>query len=242
MIKLVLALSCATALSLDAQTGTPSLPMPDGKLLRAGIDSLAIYLVRGTDTTRTGSAVDELRAIDQARGVVWQRVYRSTDRLLGTRVDTLVDVQSTLMPVRQRGQSTNGREFLDFGADSVKGWVTRMSQHDSLAVAAPLPATVYNGSSFDLVLRASPLSETWQATVPAFLSNTRSVVPLQARVDGSEIVGGEPTWRVKADFAGLPVTFWISKSSRALRRQAMQIRPDVQILFAAPSPPPRTSS
>jgi hypothetical protein len=242
MIKFILPILCATGLTLGAQTVTP--PKPDGKLLHAGTDSLAIYLVRGTDTTRTGTAVDELRAIDEGGRVVWQRVYRSTDRLLGTRVDTLVDVQSTLMPVRHRGESTTGRDYLDFGADSVKGWVTRMSQRDSLVVAAPLPATVYNGSSFDLVLRAAPLSDTWQATVPAFLSNTRSVVSLPARVDGTEIVGGEPTWRVKADFAGLPVTFWIGKSSRSLRRQAMQIRPDVVILFAAPTPsaPPRSSS
>jgi len=35
-------------------------------------------------------------------------------------------------------------------------------------------------------------------------------------------------------FAGLPVTLWISKSSRRLVRQIMHISPTVEIMFVAP--------
>lgn len=74
----------------------------------------------------------------------------------------------------------------------------------------------------------------WVASVPTFLPSTRAVAPLEARVTEIETVGGEPCWRVQATFTGTPVTFWIVKSSRALRQQLMQTRPDVQILFRAP--------
>lgn len=206
---------------------------PDGRLLRPGADSLAIYVVDGTDTTRTGLAVDKLEVFEEGGRSLLRRVYQSSDQLLGTSLDTLVDVLATLEPVRHRSRTSRSLEFLEFTPGAVKGWL-RLANGDSVAVEAPLPPTVYNSSSFDLVIRASPLSETWQATIPALLAHTRTVVSLRARVAGSELVNGDPTWRVEAEFAGLPVTFWISKTTRVLRQQAMRIRPDMTILFAAP--------
>jgi hypothetical protein len=75
--------------------------------------------------------------------------------------------------------------------------------------------------------------------VPTFLASARVVSALRARVTGAETIGGEICWRVQVDFTGMPVTFWIGQTSRALRQQVMQIRPDVQILFrpAMPSKP-----
>ena len=215
-----------------AQT-VDSVPQPHGSLLSLGTDSLAIYLVRGNDTTRTGIVVDELRPIEENGQALLQRVYTSTDWILGSRVDTLVDVRATLAPVRHRSRTTRSFEFLDFTPRGLKGWL-RLANGDSIGVAVPLPATVYNSSSFDLVLRSSPLRDGWSAVVPVLLPSTRTVVPLRARVAGSEVIGGEATWRVEAEFTGMPVTFWISKTSRKLKQQTMQVRPDVLILFATP--------
>jgi hypothetical protein len=230
---LLLVLLCgATPMRAQAADSLPS-PKPDGRVLRPGIDSLAIYLVDGTDTTRTGLAVDKLEVYEEGGRTLLRRVYESSDRLLGTSRDTLVDVLATLEPVRHRSRTSRSLEFLEFTPGAVKGWL-RLANGDSVAVDAPLPARVYNSSSFDLVIRASPLSETWEATIPALLAHTRSVVSLRARVTGSEVIDDDPTWKVEAEFTGLPVTFWISKATRVLRQQAMVIRPDMTILFAAP--------
>lgn len=225
----------ATSMRAQAADSVPA-PKPDGRVLRLGTDSLAIYVVDGTDTTRTGLAVDKLEVYEEGGRTLLRRVYESSDRLLGTSRDTLVDVLATLEPVRHRSRTSRSLEFLEFTPGAVKGWL-RLANGDSVAVHAPLPAPVYNSSSFDLVIRASPLSETWEATIPALLAHTRSVVSLRARVAGSEVIDGDPTWKVEAEFTGLPVTFWISKATRVLRQQAMVIRPDMTILFAAPKAP-----
>jgi hypothetical protein len=84
------------------------------------------------------------------------------------------------------------------------------------------------------VLRASPLHKEWSRAVRTFLPSTRSLVEFHAKVEGTDTVDGEPAWRVQADFGGTPVTFWIGQESRRLKRQVMQVRPDVAILFARP--------
>jgi hypothetical protein len=58
---------------------------------------------------------------------------------------------------------------------------------------------------------------------------------LTANVAGSEVVEGHgDTWRVEADLAGVPVTFWITKSSRRLVRQVIHVSPVLEIVFIAP--------
>ncbi|MGQ0713786.1 MAG: hypothetical protein ACT4PJ_08635 [Gemmatimonadaceae bacterium] len=136
------------AAAVHAQSADSVPPLkPDGRLLRPRTDSLAIYVVEGMDTTRTG----------------------------------LVD-------------------RLEFTRGAVNGWLG-LANGDSVSIEAPLPATVYNSSSFDLVIRASPLGDRWRANVPAILANTRTVVPLNARVAGSDIIDGDDTWRVEAELA-----------------------------------------
>jgi hypothetical protein len=202
---------------------------PDGRLLRLGVDSLAMYLVQGTDTTRTGTLRDELSVAHEDGRELLRRVYVSIDRVLGMRVDTLVDVRADLRPVRHRSHTDRAMEAVDFAAGRASGWL-RPANGDSVPVDAS-SADAFNASSFDLVLRASPLRDGWEATIPTFHPTTRAVTALRARVVGAEHVAQEWCWRVQAEFAGTPVTFWIGRTSRALRQQVMQVRPDVQILF-----------
>jgi hypothetical protein len=202
---------------------------PDARRLTPGVDSLAVFLVRGADTTRTGSLRDEIRMVRVGGRDLVQRVYVSADRVLGARIDTLVDVAASLQPVRHRSRSARTVEAIDFTAGRATGWM-RLANQDSLSVDAAA-AGAYNASSFDLVLRASSLRASWEASVPVFLPTTRTVVPLHARVTGTETIDGELCWRVQAEFTGTPVTFWIGQTSRRLRQQVMQARPDLQILF-----------
>lgn len=223
-------LALAVAGPAAAQRGSPD---PDARRLRPGVDSLGIYLVRGADTTRTGTLRDELAVVREGDRELLRRVYVSADRVLGTRVDTLVDALADLRPVRHRSRTDRSVEALDFAAGRATGWL-RLANQDSVGVDAAAVGA-YNASSFDLVLRASSLRDGWEATVPAFLPPARAVSPMRARVAGIEAVGGERCWRVQAEFGGTPVTFWIGQTSRALRQQTLQVRPDVQILFRRPT-------
>jgi len=200
-------------------------------LLRPGVDSLAVFFINGFDTTRTGMVRDEIAFVESGGRRLVRRVYQTKDRVLGARLDTLVDEAAALAPVSHHSRSSSMLEFLEFADGRVSGWV-RLANGDSIRVDAPIAARIFNASTFDLVLRTSPLSENWEAEIPSFLASTRTVVPLKVKVTGAEMVDGEPAWRVQADFAGTPVTFWIGKESRRLKRQVMQLRPDRAILFS----------
>lgn len=228
-LRLTLAIALLTSSFSTAATAQEAAPDPDARRLRPGTDSLAIYLVRGSDTTRTGTMRDELTVITHAGQPALRRVYTSADRVLGARLDTIVDRLADLRPLAHRSRSTRTTEHLDYAAGRVTGWL-RLVNGDSVGVDAPA-ATAFNSSTLDLVLRTSTLRDGWAVSVPVFVPTTRTVVPLRARVTGVEPIGGDACWRVLVDFMGTPVTFWVSQTSRALRQQVMQVRPDVQVLF-----------
>ena len=224
-------LGAAPLLPLAAQGGPA--PTADGRLLRPGVDTLVIYFIQGTDTVRSGLLVDELRVVDRAQGSLLQRVYHSVDQRLGTRRDTIVDVLETLAPVRYRSRASRSQEHLDFQPGAVTGWA-RATGGDSIPVRMTLPDAVYNSASFDLVIRSAPLQEGWTATIPVLLGSRRELSTVPARVVGASMLGGRPTWRVEAEIVGLAVTFWIDQETRALRRQRIQLGPDMAFLFARP--------
>lgn len=211
----------------------------DGRRLQPGTDTFAVYVVRGGDTTRTGVVIDELRVIAGDDGAALQRVYVTQDRVLGTELDSIFDQMRTLSPIRQRVSGTLRSGELAFLPGRVDGWM-RSRSRDSAAVEVPLTAGAYNAATFDLVLRAADLRAGWEADVQAFLPGADRVVPLMARVTGTERIDGHDCWRVAADFAGSDVTFWIDRDTRQMRQQVMEIAPGVHLLFrsARPVSPP----
>ena len=204
------------------------------ELLRPGIDSLAVYFVNGSDTTRTGLVMDELTFSTLDGSQVIRRVYRSLDRVMGVRLDTLVDDASSLAPLLHRSRASNGIEAYTFADGRVTGW-KRLANGDSVGVSAPVPIGVINASTVDLALRSSPLAEGWSTTIHAFMPDARTLASLPARVVSIDTLYGEAAYRVAVDFAGLSVTFWIGQDARRLLRQVMQLRPDRAILFARPA-------
>ena len=202
----------------------------DVRRLPTGADSLAVFYIDGRDTSRTGIVYDELTVVDEGGRSRLRRVYRTVDQLLGAQLDTIVDDAATLAPVRYRSVSERNRVTVDFEDGRASGWVW-MVNGDSARVAATLAANVVGAATFDVVLRAADLRDGWEAEIPAFLPTNRAVATLQARVGGSDVIAGEPCWRVEAEFIGMPVTFWIAKASRRLRQQVMWVKPDAAILF-----------
>ena len=222
--------------SAGAQNPTPP-PPTDIRPSRLGLgtNSLAVYIIRGPDTTRTGIIRDELARVDTSGRTLLRRVYQTDDRVLGVGLDTIVDTFDSLSPVSVRSRSADDTEFLDFSRGAVRGWI-RLANGDSVTVQATLPAPTWYNGTFDLVLRSAPLHTGWTATVPAFSSSTHGITPLTARVTGTDVIRGNVCWRVEAHFGSLPVTFWIDTTTRALRRQVMQPRVDFQILFEDAQP------
>jgi hypothetical protein len=221
----ILLLLSVTASAAPAQRAT-QLAL-DGRRLPLQTDSFAIYIIQGRDTVRTGSLIDVLRA----DGPRVTRIYSQTDRVLGPQLDTIVATLPDLRPTSVRSASAQGLRRLVYSSDLVAGW-TRLPNGDSVSVRVRLPAVVYDGASYDLVVRSSALAAGFTLTVPAFIVGPNTVIPIVGRVTASAVVDGHQCWVFEANFAGMPVTFWIDKTTRALRRQLMQPRVDLAILCA----------
>jgi hypothetical protein len=222
------------ALLLAASAGTATgqaagpLPKVDGHRIPLGVDTFAIFVLRGRDTIRTGSVRDQITS----DGTNLIRVYWSIDKVLGDQLDTIVDRLSDLSPVSYHGRSSEFLAQVDFDSLAATGWI-RLVNGDSTGLSLPLPHPIYGGTSFDLVARAAELAPGMRVSVPVFLVESRSISTLPGSVVGSESVDGHDCWMFRGDFGAMPVTFWIDKSSRTLRRQLMQIRADMGILFTA---------
>jgi hypothetical protein len=211
----------------------PAGPQPDGRRLRLGSDSLEVYIIRMGQPQRTGYLIDRLDTVRVNGETMLRRIYRTTDAVLGSSVDTLVDAFATLQPHRVSSHSDRGTERLDWQMNRVVG-VVEEPDAPARSIDSPRPNGWFSSASFDLILRASPLADGYRISVPTF-SGLRGSHVLTANVARSEAVEGYgDTWRIEADFAGLPVTFWIDKTSRRLVRQIMHLSPTVEIMFVAP--------
>jgi hypothetical protein len=220
-----------TATSALAQT--PPGPQPDGRRLRLASDSFDVYVVRLGQPQRTGFLVDRLDTVRVDGEAMLRRIQRTSDAVLGSSVDTLVDALATLQPRSVRSHSDRGTEFLDWQTRRVVG-VVEEPDSPARSIDSPLPSGWYSSASFDLILRACPLADGYGVAVPTFSGRLGSRV-LTARVTGSEEIEGHgDTWRIEADFGGLPVTFWVRKSSRRLVRQVMYISPALEIMLVVP--------
>jgi hypothetical protein len=217
----------------SALAQTPTRPQPDGRRLRLGTDSLEVYVIQMGQPQRTGYLIDRLDTVRVNGETMLRRIYRTSDAVLGSKVDTLVDALATLEPQSVWSRSDRGTERLDWRKDRVVG-VAEEPDAPARSIDSPRPTGWYSSASFDLILRASPLADGYRISVPSFSGLQGSHV-LTANVAASEAVAGYgDTWRIEADFAGLPVTLWISKSSRRLVRQIMHLSPTLEIMFVAP--------
>jgi hypothetical protein len=232
MLHRHLAFLLAFATNVYAQAS--GAPQPDGRRLRLTTDSLEIYIVRQGKPQRTGLIIDRLDTVRVNGEALLRRVYRTNDAVLGNSLDTLIDALPALSARSVRTLGSRASETLDWQNGRVHGAVEENGK-PGRAIDAAVPAGGwYSSASFDLILRASPLAEGYAVSVPAF-SGQQGPAVLTARVVGSEPISGYgDTWRVDADFSGMSVTFWISKTSRQLVRQVMRIAPGAELHFVAP--------
>jgi len=201
--------------------------------LQLTTDSLEIYLIRQGERQRTGTIVDALDTVRVNGELRLQRIYRRTDVVLGNGVDTLIDaypdLKLRLVDSRSEG---GGVEHTEWRNGRVVG-VVEQSGNTARQVDTAAASGVYSSSSFDLILRASPLTQGYALTIPAF-SGRQGAKTLSAKVTASETLPQlGATWRVEADVGGRSATFWISKDSRRLVRQLVRVTPAIEVLFLA---------
>jgi hypothetical protein len=207
---------------------------PDAARLSLGADTLAVYMVSGSDTTAVGYVIDAISFGNHHGTPAIIRRYTSESTILGSRSDTLIDARATFEPLAVKSWTDRGAEQLEFGSERVTGtiWIADGSE---VQVDEELPSGAINAASFDLVLRASDLEVGVEYERQAFVAPIRAVLTLRAHVSGTDEVAGQQCWRVEVEFAGMPVTFWVSQTDRSLVRQEMVIRPDAVILFDSPA-------
>jgi hypothetical protein len=205
-------------------------PSFDARRLPFTTDSFAAYLIHRADTTLNGFVVSTLRS----DGTRLTRVWSNSSQTLSS-IDTLVDRLPDLRPLAQWTHSSAHTARLAFDSARVSGWL-RLPNGDSSAVDATFPAGAYNGSDFDLLVQASELREGLELDVPGFQMVPSVIARMKGRVTGSESVSGRPCWVFKGDNAGVPVEFWIDKSTRALRQLLIQFQVDQSYLLTALPP------
>ena len=219
-------------IATGAQAQTRSVPQPDGRLLRLGTDSLDVYIVRFGKAERTGFLVERLDTVRVDGETRLRRVIRTSDTVLGSGVDTLINVWQTLEPRSVRTRSDRGNESLDWKPTRVRGVVEELDK-PARSVDSAVPKGWHSSASFDLILRASPLAEGYEVAVPSFSGLDGSRV-LTAKVTGSESRDDlGDAWQIEADFADLQVTLWISKTSRKVLREVMHVSPGMEIMYVA---------
>jgi len=203
------------------------------KLLRLTTDSLEVYIVRQGTQDRSGTIVDALDTVRAKGELRFRRVYTRTDAVLGNGLDTLVDAFAnlTLRTVDSRSEG-GGVEHLEYRNGRIVG-ALEQSAAPTRPVDTGASGGGYSSASFDLVLRAAQLTNTFSVSLPAF-SGRQGWKIVSAKVAGSETLPqfGE-TWRLNADFGGRTATFWITRDSRRLVRQLIGVAPGIQILILA---------
>jgi hypothetical protein len=205
----------------------------DPARIAARTDTLEIVAVRGGDTVPVGILFDAIsRGVYEGHQVLL-RVYRSQSALLGSRVDTLIDAAESLQPLRIASRTVRGSDIVVFADGRASGY-SLLANGDSVDIDVAIAQGVISGSSLDLAIRASELAADSRLGFQVFLPSTRSVSQMDARVAGAETVDGESCWRVDANFAGTPVSFWVGRDSYRLLRQVMTLRPDFQLVFRRP--------
>jgi hypothetical protein len=239
---------CAVAFALSALPTIASIgyaqatewraPDVDARFIRAGVDTLAVFLTRDGKRERIAYVIDAISLETSSNGdTLIRRVYSWIDKGR-VRTDTIVDERNRFTMRRYYATlPSGGANVVSLTSGRLSGSVERLRKTVTIdsAVAGP----VYNGATLDLLLRASPLALGYEVEVPAFIPEN-GVVPIKARVAGSDTVPGAGVyWRVTANFAGLPVTFWIDQTNRRLGRQTLEPGPGVRLEFVPLRPTAR---
>lgn len=200
--------------------------------IRPGVDTMTIWLIRGTDTTLSGQIIDQLSIVGDSTGDRIVRTYTTSSVVIGSRTDTIIDRVDGLHPERAVTVYGDSIYRLDFQPGRLSGDL-RLGTGVRQPIDIALPSPVINASSFDLLLRGSLLRIGDSLHAIAFTPNVfGGVARLSARIDGEEEVAGRLVWRVIGVFPpGMRTTFWIDQRTREMVQQRMELPGGIELLI-----------
>jgi hypothetical protein len=206
----------------------------DPRLLRRGVDSMSISLVRDGAPTIVGELWDQLDDITVRGAPALRRVYRTINQAFGPHLETTMVRLPDLTLLSRRTYSQATSDSVAAYGDSLRGWRDR-GQGARRPISRPAPRLI-DGSLFDVLVRGAQLSPSYTVGIQAYLSTQDSVATLNAHVTGSDRIverdgSAADTWRVEIDFAGLSSTLWIDRKTRALVRQIIRLTPSISMLM-----------
>ena len=204
--------------------------------LAPGTDSMAILLDRGGLGLPVGTLWDELAVVrEPGQPAALRRVYRTVNRATGSHLDTTITTLPELRLLYHRAVEGGVRDSLAAVGDSLVGWVM-----DSSGARQPLrravPAGQVEMGLFDLLIRAAPWAPGLVVRAEAFIPAVDTTFELTARWAGEEDVtlrSGEVAgcWRVESEIAGLVVTSWVDRRTRALAKGRIQLTPEIAMVM-----------
>jgi len=201
---------------------------PDVRIERVRVlaDSMQLWMVRGQDTVHVGRMWDSLTFFaDHAGGPAVRRVYRTVNDAFGPEHDIYFYRLPDLGPISVASDGGDAGQ-IEYRGGRVMGWTERAGRRRT--VDREIAPGVYDGSVFDLLVRADDLREGYSVKVRAYLDALNVVRDLRAEVVGTELIEVADgrrveTWIVEMDFAGLLTTLWIDKETRSVARQIIHM-------------------
>src|SRR2546430_2291002 len=151
----------------------------DPRLLRRGVDSMSISLVRDGTPTIVGELWDELGDITVRGAPALRRVYRTINQAFGPHLETTMVRLPELTLLFRRTYSQATSDSVGAYGDSLRGW-RDTGQGARAAISRPALSLI-EGSLFDVLIRGAPLSPSYSVRAQAYLSTQDSTATLDRK-------------------------------------------------------------
>lgn len=210
----------AATTTAGAQAGGLSDARPDGRLLRAGFDTITFVARSAGRADTVGRADQSLEAIAGPNGSEWLQVYRYYESDGTISVDSLVMDGQTLRPVREARHNRMGTLHLTYSASGARGRIEPAGESPRM-LDTTFAAPVFASASIDQVVRTLPLDSGYAAKLDQYFPFPApfGVVSTEVRVFGSESVpdgSGRQVdcWVVTVIMGDVVNRYWIDKGTR----------------------------
>ena len=206
-----------------------------GKLLVAGVDTLAVTVEQQGRSFPVATAVQSLRRVKRGPTDAWEQTYRWYGQNGDSTADTLWYDASNLKPIENHRHNSLHDAVTVFGPSSARTDLTPRggaSEASDTTIRGPL----YASGEIESIIRASPLRANYKAQYDLYYGG-----PLGVRTGSFEVVRSDRTttrngesvecWVVDAKLNGVLNTFWIDKKNRKLVKLVNHEDPAAEFVF-----------
>lgn len=193
---------------------------PNGALLRPGVATYRLTLLRDAGPTALGTRSVEVRESSLGGAAMWLIAERRTGTAVATE-DSLWLARADLAPVRWVGSVDRTQLSASFSRDSIFGAVQSYAGRQSFA-AGVLPGVLVTPGMVERIIELLPLQPGYRAGASLLLIDTGTprALPAEIAVEGEERVrattGDVDCWRVVLRAGALQQRLWVDKGRRVI--------------------------